>query len=85
MTADSQDEQPRPTGQVFLMRSKVGQWMFEVRDQADQVMGGGGGYADQFEALEAAEEAFPYLDLDSVIPTDQPEGYMAKTAGKAPE
>lgn len=85
MTEDSQGEQPRPKGQVFLMRSKVGQWMFEVRDQADQVMGGGGGYADQFEALEAAEDAFPYMDLDAVIPTEEPDGYMAKAAGKAPE
>lgn len=82
MEQDSQDEQPRPHGKAYLMRSKAGHWMFEVRDEADQVRGGGGGYEDEWEALEGAQEAFPYMDLDSVIKTEA--GYMVK-AGKAPE
>jgi len=82
MTPDSQDDQPRRKGRAYLMRSKAGHWMFEVRDQDDEVVAGGGGYEDEFEALEAAQDAFPDFDLEAVIPTDA--GFMVKS-GKAPE
>ncbi|MBA2960700.1 MULTISPECIES: hypothetical protein [Ramlibacter] len=69
--------------QVFLMRSKAGHWMFEVRGPDDQVMGGGGGYEDAFEALDAAEDAFPGCDMKWVI--QQPMGYMVNTAKREAE
>ena len=56
----------RLPGQTYLLQTRAGQWAYEVH-QDDEVLGGGGGFADEFEALEAAQEAFPYLTLQAVI------------------
>jgi hypothetical protein len=77
-------EQPRPKGKVFVMLSKAGHWMYEVvRDHDEQVLGGGGGFDDEFEAFNEACEQFGHLDLEVVIRTDA--GYIVKATGKAPE
>lgn len=52
--------------QAFLLKTKAGQWAFEV-EKDGEILGGGGGYADEFEALEGAQDAFPYLHLKAVI------------------
>jgi hypothetical protein len=52
--------------EAFILKTQAGQWSFEVR-QDDDVLGGGGGYADQFDAIEAAQDAFPDLCLKFVV------------------
>lgn len=66
--------------EAFILRTKAGQWMFQVhRDGV--VIGGGAGFANQFEAIEAAQEAFGHVeglalvvqaDPDDQTPEDAP-------------
>lgn len=66
-TNEARPVDPAPlVGDVFILKSAAGHWMFDVQ-VAGESRGGGGGYADQFEALEAAHEAFPYLQLRSIL------------------
>lgn len=52
--------------EAFILRSKAGQWMFQVHEDGEEV-GGGGGFADQFEAIEAAQEAFAHFDYLALV------------------
>jgi hypothetical protein len=59
--------------EAFILRTKAGQWMFQVHQNGEEV-GGGGGFADQFEAIEAAQEAFSHVDrLELVVQADTDE------------
>ena len=56
--------------EAFILRTKAGQWMFQVHRDGEEI-GGGSGFADQFEAIEAAQEAFAHVDgLELVIQAD---------------
>ena len=59
--------------EAFILRTKAGQWMFQVHRDGEEI-GGGAGFADQFEAIEAAQEAFAHVDgLELVIQADPDE------------
>ena len=59
--------------EAFILRTKAGQWMFQVHRDGEEI-GGGGGFADQSEAIEAAQEAFAHVDgLELVIQADPDE------------
>ena len=66
--------------EAFILRTKAGQWMFQVHRDGVEI-GGGAGFADQFEAIEAAQEAFGHVeglalvvqaDPDDQTPEDAP-------------
>lgn len=57
--------------EAFILRTKAGQWMFQVHCDGEEI-GGGAGFADQYEAIEAAQEAFAHVDgLEFVIQADE--------------
>lgn len=57
--------------EAFILRTRSGQWMFQVHQDGEEI-GGGAGFADQFEAIEAAQEAFAHVDgLELVIQADR--------------
>lgn len=66
--------------EAFILRTKAGQWMFQVHCDGEEI-GGGAGFADQFETIEAAQEAFGHIeglalvvqaDPDEQTPEDSP-------------
>jgi hypothetical protein len=58
--------------EAFILRTKAGQWMFQVHRDGEEV-GGGSGFADQFEAIEAAQEAFGHVEgMRFVVQADRP-------------
>lgn len=65
--------------EAFILRTKAGQWMFQVHRDGEEI-GGGAGFADQYEAIEAAQEVFAHVDgLELVIQADQPDEPTPKT------
>ena len=59
--------------EAFILRTKAEQWMFQVHCDGEEI-GGGAGFADQFEAIEAAQEAFAHVEsLPLVIQADTDE------------
>jgi len=57
--------------EAFILRTKAGQWMFQVHCDGEEI-GGGAGFADQYEAIEAAQDAFAHVDgLELVIQADE--------------
>ena len=59
--------------EAFILRTKAGQWMFQVHCDGEEI-GGGAGFADQFEAIEAAQDAFAHVErLEFVIRADGPD------------
>jgi len=57
--------------EAFILRTKAGQWMFQVHRDGEEI-GSGAGFADQYEAIEAAQEAFAHVDgLELVIQADE--------------
>ena len=65
--------------EAFILRTKAGQWMFQVHRDGEEI-GGGAGFADQFDAIEAAQEAFAHVDgLELVIQADQSDEQAPKT------
>jgi len=53
--------------------------MFQVHRDGEEI-GGGAGFADQYEAIEAAQEAFAHVDgLELVIQADQSDEQTPKT------
>ena len=59
--------------EAFILRTKAGQWMFQVHCDGEEI-GGGAGFANQFEAIEAAQEAFGHVEgLALVVQADPDE------------
>ena len=59
--------------EAFILRTKAAQWMLQVHRDGEEI-GGGAGFVDQYEAIEAEQEAFAHVDgLELVIQADQPD------------
>lgn len=53
--------------EAFILQTKSGQWMFQIHCEGEEI-GGEAGFADQFEAIEAAQESFGHVyDLAMVV------------------
>lgn len=53
--------------QAFILKTKIGQWKYEIWIDGEEVSGGAG-YANQFDAIEGAMENNQHLEgLEMVI------------------
>ena len=53
--------------QAFILKTKAGQWKYEIWIDGEEVSGGAG-YANQFDAIEGAMESNQHLEgLEMVI------------------
>jgi hypothetical protein len=52
--------------QAFILCTAAGQWAFQVHADKEEI-GAGSGFADQFEAIDAARDAFSHLQLQVVV------------------
>ena len=66
-TSDTEAQQPP---QAFILKTKAGQWAYEIHIDGELYCGGAG-YESQFDAIEGAQEAGALFEsMQLVLPMD---------------